>query len=399
MLDDLSYSLLVTKSSNRCNSVLAAPNAFMACINVRKEQPRNEPSIKVPPCVAKTPKDEALRPNISTSMLNTETSTSFLKKKPTASVVNAPAVEIPRFKSATASGKPVVSVEIPPKADLMDLDIGQETLQPVLQFTAAEMKMQPEEPIVEEPSSFDQKIEALERSGVLNATQLEALKSIQDQVHARANPPTLAQEAPNQAIRTRSELEFLRAAAGSPKVTTGIARQFSEQQRAFLIGEHVHKTRYHAAVSLPEEFEKLSILDKNPAEPAPTDVANTEKLEMISDKKPAESVASNLSGTEKSKINPFGPQPGKGKGPSLPAHLLNQTAIADHGAAARTQYSCGDNALAPVSNKQPLGGSAVPTRPTRRNKINDTGFIALAENHAVGKKKQDPFLASQKRGL
>ena len=387
MFDDLSNSLLVTKSSIRFDSVLAAPNAFMACINVRKEQPQNGPSIKVPPCAAKTARDEAVGHNISTSITDTKTSTSFLNKKPTAPVVNAPAVKIPSVNTASAAGKPAISVGFPPKADLMDLDIGQETLQPVLQFTAAEMRTQPDEPIIEGSSSFDQRIEALEKSGVLNATQLEALRTIQAQVHARANPATRVQEAAYQAISTKSQFESLRPAAESPKVTTGIARQFSEQQHAFLIGEHIHKTRYHTAASLTEEFEKLSILDKKPAEPAPTDISNTEKLGMISDKKSAKSAATNLSGTEKSKINPFGPAPGKGKGPSLPAHLLNRTAAADHGAAARTQYSCGNDALAPVSDKQPPGDFAAPTRPTRRNKINDTGFIALAENHGVGRKE------------
>ena len=345
----------------------------MACINMCKDQPQNEPSIKVPPCAAQTQKDEVVRYNISTSVP--------LNNKSTAPVVNATAIKTPSVNTATADGKPAITVGFPPKADLMDLDIGQETLQPVLRFTAAEMRMQHDEPIVEGSSSFDQRIEALERSGVLNASQLKALKTIQAQVHARADPPTLVQETPHQAIHTKSELEFLRPAAGSPKVTTGIAKQFSEQQHAFLIGEHVHKTRYHTAASLTEEFEKLSILDKKPTEPAPTDIPNTETLGMISDKKPAKS------GTEKSKINPFGPPPGKGKGPSLPAHLLNQTATADHGAAARTQYSRGNDALAPVSDKRPLGDLAIPTRPTRRNKINDTGFIALVENLAMGKKE------------
>ena len=357
----------------------------MACINIRREEPQEESCIRVSPCAAQTLKDEAVRYNISTPV--SDMSTNFLNKKPTAPVVNASAVKLPSVNTAAAAGKPAISVGFPPKADLMDLDIGQQTLQPVIQFTAAEMRTQPHEPIVEGSSSFDQKIEALERSGVLNTTQLEALKAIQAQVHARAKPPTLVQEAPHRATHTESELELLHPAAGSPKVTTGIARQFSEQQHAFLIGEHVHKTRYHTAASLTEEFEKLSILDKKPAELALMGIPNTERLGMISDKKPAKLAATNLSGTEKSKINPFGPPPGEGKGPSLPAHLLNHTATADHGAAARTQYSCGNDALAPFSDKQPLGDLAVPTRPTRRNKINDTGFIALAESHAVGKKE------------
>ena len=367
-------------------SVLAAPGAFMACISIRKEQPQNEPDMKVPPSVAKTVKDEAVKHEISNSIADISMSTSFLDKKQTAPVVNAPSIKFQSVNTASAARKPAIPEMVPPKADLMDLDIGHETLQPVIQFTAAEMSKQPEKPIIEGSSSFDQKIEALERSGVLNATQLEALKTIQAQVHARANPPTLMQEAPRQAIHTKSELEVLRPAARAPKVTSGIARQFSEQQHAFLIGEHVHKTRYHTAASLTEEFEKLSILDKKPAEPAPTDIPNTEKLGMILDKRPAKSAVTNLPGAEKSKVNPFGASRGINKGPSLPAHLLNRTAIADHGAAARTQYSYGNDDLAPGSDKQPLRNLAVPPRPTRRNKINDTGFIALAENHAVGKK-------------
>ena len=63
------------------------------------EQPQNEPSIKIPPCAAKTPKDEALRPNISTSILDIETSTSFLKKRSTAPAVNTPPVKIPKVNS------------------------------------------------------------------------------------------------------------------------------------------------------------------------------------------------------------------------------------------------------------------------------------------------------------
>ena len=387
MLDDLSNSVLVTKSSLRCDSMLAAPSAFMAYINIRKEQPQEEPSIKVHPSAAKTLKNEI----VSTSAEHMGFSTSFLNKKPAAPVVNAAAVDIPNIKAAKTAGKPAMSVGFAPKADLMDLDTSQETQQPVLDFTATEMRIQPDESIIEVSSSFDQRIEALERSGVLNATQLEALRNIQAQVHARENPASLVEEAPHQAIRTKSELEFLRPATGSLKVTTSIARQFSEQQHAFLIGEHVHKTRYHvatsSAASLAEEFQKLSILDKKPAEPAAMGIPNTEKLGMISDKRSTKLAATNLLGTEKSKINPFGPPPGKGKGPSLPAHLLNQTATADHGAGACTQYSCGNDALNPFSDKQPLEDLAVPTRPTHRNKINDTGFIALAESHAVRKKE------------
>ena len=349
----------------------------MASMNIHKEQPQNKYEIEVAPSAAKTPKEGAVGPHSGTPTPKIERTTSFLNEKPIAHAVNNPAVDTPSVHVTTVVGKRPVSVGSPSKADLMDLDIGQETLQPVLKFTASSTKKGPDGMVVEKSSSFDQKIEALERSGVLSATQLEALRTIQAQVHARNNPLTPMAESSHQPIYSRSELDRV------PKVSTGIARQFAEQQNAFLIGEHIHKTRYQTAASLTEDFKKLSIVDKKPAEPAAMDNPKTERLRMTEDN---ESMATKLSTTEKSKINPFGPPPTKGKGPSLPAHLLNRTSTADHGAAARTQYSYSNNLLAPVSGQQTLAGSNTPTRPTRRNKINETGFIALAENHAAGKK-------------
>ena len=371
----------------------------MACINIHKEQPQNKSMIKVAPSAANAPKEGSVGHNTTTSVSSIKKTTKFLNEKPTAHVVNDPAVDIPTVNTTTVAGKSAISVGSPLKADLLDLDIGQETLQPVLQFTAPSTKKQPEGNILEEPSSFDRKIEALERSGVLNATQLKALRKIQAQVHARAYPPIPVKEAPHQAINTRSELELLHPAAGVP-VTSSIAMQFAEQQNAFLIGEHVHKTRYHTAASLNEDFEKLSIVDKKPAEPTTMDIPTTESLRLTLDKKCTKSAAKNPSTTEKSKINPFGPPPARIRGPSLPAHLLNRTTIADHGAAVRTQYLSGNDILASVSDQQqPMGALTAPTRPNRRNKINETGFIALAEDHTAGKKADNPLLATHKRGL
>lgn len=360
--------------------MLAAPNAFMASIRIRKEETRDEPSIKFASSLANASNEEATGPNTDTSISTITTNTSISNEKAMTHKLNTPAMDRPSFKKTTAADEPKVSVESRLKADLMDLDIGQETTQPVLQFTASGVKKQPPLRAVKTSSSFDEHIEALEKSGVLNATQLEVLKSIQTQVHIRENPTTPVKEAARQGIYTTSELVSLRPATAAPKVTTGIARKFAEQQKAFLIGEHVHKTRYHTAASLTQDFEKLSISDKKPAKPAVT------KLSTI----------------EKSRTNPFGPPPANGKGPSLPAHLLNQTTTADHGSAAGSQYLGANDSLAPISNRQSLGDTTATTRPSRGNMINQTGFIALAENRAnvaAGKKGEDPLLVARKRGL
>lgn len=393
----------------------------MASVNRPKEQPQYESSLEIASSATSASKKEATGHSIDTSISETKTPTSSSSEKATAPVFNTLTIDFPSANITTVAGEPAPTVELCPKADLMDLDISQETTQPVLQFTAPSTKKQPCEPVVEVPSSFDQHIEALEKSGVVSKSQLESLKTIQAQVHARANPITPVKEAPRLGVYTSSKLKFLRPAAVAPKVTTGIAREFTEQQNTFLIGEHVHKTRYLTAASLTEDFEKLSISDKKPAdsaamhipstekikvasdtkhaEPATRDIQSTENLTMTAAKNSAKPAATNLSTTEKSKINPFGPPPAKGKGPSLPAHLMNRSSSADHGEAARVQYLGSHGNLTPVSHQQPLGGFTSSVRPARRNKINETGFIALMEAHAAGKKEEDPLLVAHNRGL
>ena len=409
-------------NTNICyDRVLAAPSAFMASINRRKEQSQYKSRLEIESSATSARLKEAPGHSIDTSISETKITTSSSSEKAMAPVFNTLAIDFPSANIMTAVGKPATTVQSCPKADLMDLDISQETTQPVLQFTAPSTKKQPYEPVVEVPSSFDQKIEALEKSGVLSTTQLEALKTIQAQVHACANPITPVKEGPRRGVYTSSELKTLRPAAAAPKVTMGIAREFTEQQNTFLIGEHVHKTRYHTAASLTEDFEKLSISDKKPAEPAVTYIPSTEKMRMASDakhaepaatdipstenwtmtaaKKSAKPAATNLLTTEKSRTNPFGAPPAKGKGPSLPAHLLNRSSSADHGEATRVQYLGSNNKSTPVSDQQPLGDFTSSTRPARRNKINETGFIALIESHAAGKKGENPLLVAQNRGL
>ena len=313
-------------------------------------------------------------------------------------MANASAIDISTMKTTTAADKP----ECRQGVDIMDLDIGQETMQPVLQFTTSSMEKQPFHRAMKDSTSLDQTKETTERAGILSATRVESPKTIQAELHARENAPTLKREAPRQGIYTRPELESLRPATAAAKVTTGIAERLAQQQNAFLIGEHVHKTRYHTAAFLTEEFEKLSISDKKPAKRTVRNTLGTEKPKTISDKIPAKPAASNLPTMENARANPFGPAPVKGRVLLLPAHLLNLTTSADHGAVARVQYSGGNDNLLPTSGRQPLGDVNAAVRPVRRNKINETGFIALAANRvnfAAGKKGEDPLLVAYKRGL
>ena len=351
MVDFHPFLLSLTQCNSRYEGLLAAPSAFMASVGIRKEKGQTEASATI---VSPTTKA-----NKSTS-----------KEKAVAHKSNTD-IDTSSAKTTTGVDEPAVSVNSRSKADLMDLDCEQQTTQPVLQFTASKTEEQLSHPVVQASPSFEQHIEILERRGVLSPDQLEALRLIATQVRDREDAEKLVKETPRQKTYTKSELVSLRPGAASPNVTTGIAKKFAEQQKAFLIGEHVHKTRYHTAASLTEEFEKLSITDKKSLN-AP-------------------------------KINPFGPPPTKSKGPSLPAHLLKQTTTADHGAAARAQYSGSSNISAPVSTQQ-LPADVTPTaRPMRRNMINQTGFIALARNRVdavtAGNEGENPLLVARRQGL
>ena len=313
-------------------------------------------------------------------------------------MANASAIDIPTRKTKPASDKS----ESRQAVDLMDLDIGQETMQPVLQFTTSSMERQPCHRDIEDSTSLDQTIKTTERASLLSATREETPKIIQAVLHARESAPTPKIEALHQGIYTRPELQSLRSASAAAKVTTGIAEKFAQQQNAFLIGEHVHKTRYHTAAFLTEEFEKLSISDKKPAKRTVMNMLGTEKPMTISDKIPTKPAASNLPSTETSRANPFGPAPFKGRILSLPAHLSNLTTTADHGAVARAQYSARNENLLSTPSQQPLGDVNAAARPVRRNKINETGFIALAANRvnvAAKRNGEDPLLVAYKRGL
>ena len=324
-----------------------------------------------------------------------------------------------------------MSVSSRPKADLMDLDIDQETTQPVLPFTASKVGEELAHRVLKAPS-FDDQIELLIKGGRLSPTQLKELKSIQANVHVRDNANTLVSEAPRPETHTKSELVSLHPKATAPKVLSGIARKFAEQQDAFLIGEHVYKdvykSRYHHT-TLTEDFKRLKISDPTPVEVTAASLPNIGNP----DKKPI-SVEK-----EKSMTNPFGPPPDKGKGPSLPPHLLAQATTTDHGAAARSQYlgigpladkgkehslpihlsaqvtttdrgatarnpCSGDNGiLSSMSNQQSLEDVIPSIRPARRNMINHSGFYALVENRnnpvAAGQNGEDPLLVVRRRGL
>ena len=422
--------------------MLAEPSAFMAFSGIRKEQNRDGATTKV--ALSDENKDETTRRTIE----NTITAfTSASNEKATTPKSNA-ITGTSSAETTIAADKPTEYISSRPKANLMDLDIGQETIQPVLQFTAPRVKEQPS-------TSFDQQIEALSKSGLLSPAQMETLKSIQAQVHDREKTDTPVSEAPRPETYIRSELESLRPKAAAPRVTTGIAKKFAEERDAFLIGEHVHKTRYHtAAASLTENFQKLTISDDTPVEATAASLPTIENPdnEAISDETPVKATAESLPTIEypvkepiwvekeKSKTNPFGPPPDKQKGLSLPfhpsaqpvtadhaaatrnqysgigppppdkrnglslpPHLMAQSATADHGAAARNQYSGGNSILNSISNQQSAEDTTLSMRPTRRNMINQTGFYALTENRvtsvAAGKKKEDPLLVARKRGL
>ena len=346
------FLLSLTQCNSRYEGLLAAPSAFMASVGLRKEKGQTEASATIVPpttsAIKSTSKEKAV-----THTANTDIDTSSVK-------------------TTTGADEPAVLVNSRSKADLMDLDCEQQTTQPVLQFTAPKSEEQLSHPVVQGSPSFEQHIEILERRGVLSAGQLEALRLIAAQVRDREDAERLVKETPRQKTYTKSELVSLCPAAASPNVTTGIAKKFAEQQKAFLIGEHVHKTRYHTAASLTEEFEKLSITDKKSV--------NAPKIN-----------------------NPFGPPPTKFKGPSLPAHLLTQTTAADHGAAARAQYSGSNTISAPVSTQQSPADITPTARPMRRNMINQTGFIALAQNRVnavtAGNEGEDPLLVARRQGL
>ena len=312
----------------------------MASVGLRKEKAQTEPSATIVP-------------------LTTDTSKSTSKEKVVAPNSNTD-IDTSSVKTTTGVDEPAVTVNSRSRTDLMDLDCEQLS-----------------HPVVQASPSFEQHIEILERRGVLSPDQREALRLIATQVRDREDAEKLEKETLRQKTYTKSELISLSPAAASPNVTTGIAKKFAEQQKAFLIGEHVHKTRYQTAGSLTEEFQKLSITDKKSA-PAKENIG-------------------------KSNMNPFGPPPTKSKGPSLPAHLLNQTTTADHGAAARAQYSGNNEASAPVSTPV-LPADVTPTaRPMRRNMINQTGFIALAQNRvnavAAGNEGENPLLVARRQGL
>lgn len=399
----------------------------MASSGTRKEQSREEATSIIAPSAVKISKDEALRNNVVSAM---KTTTSVSNEKAAAPKSDA-VTNVSSSKTTTAADKPAMTVSSRPKADLMDLDIDQETTQPVLPFTASRVG---EELIHRVPkfSSFDDQIELLIKGGKLSPTQLKELRSIQATVHARENADILVSEAPRPGTHTKSELVSPDPKATAPKATTGIARKFAEQQDAFLIGEHVYKDVYKAHyhhTTLTEDFKRLKISDPTPVEATAASLPNIEnKAEKpISVEK------------EKSKTNPFGPPPDKGKSPSLPLHLLARSTTADHGAAARNKYlgigpppdkgkepslpthlsaratitdpgetarkgySGGNALLSSIPNQQSSEDATASMRPTRRNMINHSGFYALVENRvnpvAASEKGEDPLLVARKRGL
>ena len=370
--------LSLIQDSTRYNGELAAPSAFMASIGVRKGETLNEPTVEAIPPFTDISKRKASGRSMEASITKT---TDTPNEKAMAQKSNPSAMVTPNDKTITAAGHTIASLDRTSNAELMDLEIDQETTQPVLHFTAPSTKEQPSSHTDETHPSLNRQTEALEKSGLLTATHLDMLELIEAEVSARGNGNAPTKEAYRRGTYTKSELVSLRPAAVVPKVTNSIAREIAQLQDAFLIGEHVHKTRYHTAASLSEDLKSLSTSDKSSVKPA----------------------SMNRPTTEKPRIEPIDHSSAKGKRPSLAPHLLNQPAVADHRSAARAQYSGGHGILAPTSNIRSQGDVSLTTRPARRNMINQTGFIALAENGftsvAADKEREDPLLVARKRGF
>ena len=398
--------------------MLAEPSAFMAFAGIRKEHKRDEAAIKVAPSDANVSEDEANKRTIDNTITPI---TSASNEKATAPKSNA-IIGTPSAETNMAVDKPGSR----PKANLMDLDMGQETTQPVLQFTAPRVEEQPS-------PSFDQLIEKLTESAHLSPAQMKILKSIQVQVHEREKVDTPVSEAPRPETYTRSELESLRPKAAAPrvttgtktaaprvttgtktaapKVTTGIAKKLAEERDAFFIGEHVHKTRFHkTAASLTENFQKLTISDNTPVQATaaslptignPT-IDNPED-EVISDETSVEATAASLPTIEypvkklisvekeKSKTNPFGPPLDKRKGPSLPVHPLTQSVTENHAATTRNQYS----GIGPPPDKR--NGPSLPAHLLAQATTMDQGAAVRNQYLGVGRlpvNGKDPSLSA-----
>jgi len=210
-------------------------------------------------------------------------------------------------------------------------------------------------------------------------------------------------------------------------------------QRDFIIGEHVHRTRFHHS-ALVEEFQKIRLTNKTVSKMAETKI---DGLPTTNPFGPAKTAVSQKSGTgprlpaHLAHLSPvadpgaavraqYGPSaapsaaPSRDRGatnartgPSLPAHLASLAPVTDAGAAARAQYNAtaatsrGRGILNPVSNGQlrsfpspdPATSPHSSAPPPRASMLDKTGSIGLAENHAQAPKGDDPRLMARKRGM
>lgn len=342
----------------------------------------------------------------------------------------------------------------PTQYDLMDVDISVEASpQTVIEFTHLVDSEAPKDPSARSPNIDQQipsneghpllmqNIEALQRLGGLSTEQLDLLQTLKAQIQSRAS--TQAREPPAPKVDAKATIVEPKAHAEQQNIalpvsqavvipsSRAVARESTAKklvsQRNVLIGEHVHRTRFqHAA--LREKFQDLNIAGQPSSTPAEL---NTDGLATSNPFGPSRPLATgpslpahlannaavtDLGAAVRAQYNPSNAAKRDRAttqartGPSLPAHLASLPPVVDAGAAARTQYNSADitsrgrGILNPISNgylrsfpsSDSETSAASTTTAPRTSMLNRTGFIGLAENQ---KKGDDPLLVARKRGM
>ncbi len=341
---------------------LATPDAFMASI-----LPKERPAAAVPntskPQVGGTAASEVAT-TASGSDVKREAITIAdhpnVTKKPSEDVLlrgvaHANVTQTPKPQPRDATFETAVSrlnntipvVLNPPQLDLLDVDVGGEgPRQSVIEFTR--LPTPKESPLLKN-------IEQLQASGGLSTEQLEVLQTLKIQVQSQAGEQT------SQPMKLDAKLTVALTVAtpsGKADPCESIAQRLVAQ-RAIIIGEHVHRTRFqHSA--LIEKFSNLQISEKT-----------STRL--------AKAKADGLSTT-----NPFGPaKPAasqkSGAGPSLPAHLAHLSPVTDPGAAVRTQYDPSNASSSDRGATKVRTGPSLPDHLAHLSPVTDPGAAVRAQ--------------------
>ena len=265
--------------------------------------------------------------------------------------------------------------------DIMDLEVEQDSsIQPVLNFTHSAAK--PTQPTTMSSNTntkasnpIIQHLEAIESSGLasglLNAEQLDLLRSIRVQVQIVKDPEPIMTPEPaaelatvkapvstSNPISVTSSTPPLTSPSGiatvsektpskTPKIIERRGRSLAQKladQRAVLIGEHIYKTRFQPAeAALSEEFGKLSLSDQKATTEAPIATSNPfGPAKSNSSKKRILSLPPHLVGQEPVADSGVTARAQNSRldtsKPTLPPHLVSQAPPTDTGAAARAQY-------------------------------------------------------------